>query len=172
MLEIKDAPPLESLERKTVWIGDPAIDVKRSDVARWAETGDVEALVPLEGKAPTLITWRLLEEDDRDSLPAVAIHGVPEHLRAAVRIGLIDIEGYDLNRSILDRTGKMVVPAPRLRALARMRATVPYGRTYDRWQTAELGRDSDDDTLALVGEISLVRWLGALILAESFRHGG
>lgn len=171
MLEIRNAPPLEDSERTTVWAGDPAVNQERSDLGRWAETGDPDALVIHEGRTPSLITWRPLDEDEIASLPSVRDYGIAIHLRAATRVGLLSIEGYDLGRGSVPRAGLVLVPMEKVRALSQLRATIPYGRAYHRWALAELGR-SDDATRDEVGEVSLPRWLGALILAESFPRGG
>ncbi len=172
MLEIKEAPPLEQTERKTIWAGDPAVDMARSDLKRWAETGDIDALVIREGRTPSIITWRPLEELERDALPLAGEAGVKNHLAAAARIGLVEIEGYKLGHDLWRKVGIFQVPEAQKRALMRMKAAIPYGVTYDRWQQAEFENESDETTRGVEGEVSLLEWIGALILAESFPHGG
>ena len=168
MLEIKEAPPLDADQATTFWIGDPAIDQAASDVARYAATGDVGALVVRPGQTPARVVWRPLDEWERGAIP----DGATLTMRCveAASMGLVSVEGYRLTR--FHERGSVAgrIPMNQLRALRGQLATFQIGITFDDLFKAE-GRETNPRLRDEVGEVSLPEWFGALILAHSFPRG-
>ena len=165
MLNIKDAPPLDADQATTFWLGDPAIDVEASDVARYAATGEAGALVVRPGQTPAKIVWRPLDEWELGSIPDAAT--LTMRCVEAASMGLVSVEGYRLSR--LHERGSVSgrIPMSQLRALRGERATFAVGITCDELFQAQ-GADPNPRLREEVGEVSLPEWFGLLILARSF----
>lgn len=171
MFKVLDPPPLDQDAATTFWLGDPAVDQDASDVARYAETGEADALVVRPGQTPTAIRWRPLDEWELTTLPDVATTSLELVCVDAAAMGLVSIEGYKLHRLFPRGSVAGVIPMDELRALRGLRTTFQVGLTFDRYYARRYGRESNPTMREQVGEISLPVWFGALILAHSFPGG-
>ena len=172
MLKLNDAPNLAPEPEVTYWLGDPAVDRAGSNVALWAETGSLDALVPKGGAAPSAIEYRALDELELMALPSVAEHAeLGLRFFAAARYGLESIDGVELSRGT--RKGLSLVSLGQAKQLqAQFRAEMPLWRTMNQWISVWL---QDESLQAKKGndeeDVGLMVWLGAQILIRSFPRG-
>lgn len=168
MIEIRPAVELRATVRETYWIGDTAIDREQSSVEEWAATGEVAGLVVRPGQAPATIRWRPLTESEVIYLEADRAHSM-DRLIDAFRLGLVAIDGVELPR-IMDHRRSVLRPSM-VDQLMAVTARFDWSQALAAWLEADplFGtpwRSSGES------EVSLPLWLGALILAATFRGRG
>lgn len=153
----------EAEVKETVWLDDPAVDLERTDVKQWFETGEGFALKPQE-KA-TVIKWRALEPDERFEAGAMSDlrrgangeldpFSTTRYHRNAARFGLVSVEGGRLGRT--HHHGVLGLDDRTMSKLSRMVITSPPPALQQ---------------CGIKTELRFLDWLGGLISAASFRDG-
>jgi len=172
VLKIDEALNLAPEPETTIWVGDPAVDREKSDVARWAETADKGALIVRPGEQATGIKFRALDEIELGALRSI---DESEHrFIAAAAMGLVEIKGVELRFSSVPIIGVRYVCSEQMRLLELgQRARFVLGPALNRWSAAELGREIlKGKALEAEDSVGLMTWLGVQILARSFRRRG
>jgi hypothetical protein len=167
-LTIKPPPALTAEPRTTYWVGDPAIDQDASDVVRWAETADPDALVIRPGATPTAIRWRALTGLE---LTAV-IEGLPAIMqtpRRAFRIGLVSVDGYPLSR--VTESDVRQISYSNLQDLTELKARFQVRSALNRWLELDPLAGRTFQPPFEPEDVFLPFWLGSVILASTFRGG-
>ncbi len=170
MLKIEPAPNLEQVEYETYWIGDPAIDRKRSDVKRWLLNGDTGSLKVKKGKEPSVICYRGLDEFELLAVPQFS-PTVDARLRwaSAMRYGLISIDGVDL-RSGRDDTGQRCLRRSEVNRLqTAFHQTIPLWMLIDKWLVERRGRQPSTEK-GVEADTGLPIFIGLHILLRSFQR--
>lgn len=148
--------------KETVWLGDPAVDIDRTDVKEWFLTGEGWELLP-KAKA-SMIRWRPLEPDE--SLEVSTLSGaikvvdeIPDedrllylvrHYRNTAKFGLLSF-------------GDMALGHHHSHGL----------KCLDDATILKLGRIKLDPPPLALGQkssLSFLTWIGGLISRGSFRN--
>lgn len=167
-LKIKEATKeLDSEDLSLVWIGDDAVDQKKSDAVTWCRYGGHDGLVIKKGKEPDKIIYRRLTNRELGELATV--QGAAAMVEAA-RFGVLDVPGVTCARLPTGNKvrGMMENPINILTSKA-LSEDLPYdvlsclvkeskGVKVD-WKAAKLDTE----------EVSLAHVIGARILAATFR---
>jgi hypothetical protein len=157
---------VDSLERETVWILDPAVDLAATDVKQWFETGEGYILKPKQ--EASVITYRALDSRARREASAQA-YGINELVRSNIedldkhamagectRFGLVSIKGFE-------------------KALKRRRYHGVNGLRDDVLAgLAGMVCQNEEDLGGVAGvpsQFNLQDWLGGLIAVNTFRGG-
>jgi hypothetical protein len=166
-MKTRTAPLLRAEPIDTYWPGDAAIDLGASDVAGWCRTADASLLVPRQGERPSKVTFRGLTEREMSQIPEAELEGRSFAARCyeACRYGLVSIEGEALLRH--RRSGVSGLTDATLDGLCRFVETLPFDLLLSAYYGAlgvELPELQRQDV-----EVSLPIWVGAHVLAATFR---
>ena len=158
MIDLKQLD-VEGRVREAIWVGDPAVDIEQSDLARWKEDGTGLILKPTE-KA-SIIKWRPLgpyehfaasvasglrkKKDGSIDLESMSIYH-----RQCARLGIISIGGIHLEKT--EDLGVRLISNESMLLLDKI--TIP---------------DPPPPGFEAVRYERLVIWIGGIIASESFR---
>ena len=165
---------LETYE--THWLGDDSIDRDASDIRKWCETADGDALVVRDGaERPDVIRWRALTDQEWDQLP------VPEGTGYEAYYQVLAAQTYMAFRMGLIAFGNWPIMREEKHGVRRLTEECLYEFCEDiEDQQAPLGltqrallkaKGIEIDETKDPGEMqatSFVHWLGSHILRASF----
>jgi hypothetical protein len=158
MLDLK-ALDIEGNPREAIWIGDPAVDLGASDLARWRAEGKGLILKPTE-KA-SVIKWRPLGPYERFAASVASglrkttsgdldLESLVIYHRQCARLGIVSIEGVRLERT--EDLGVRLLTNETMLLLDKI--TIPD--------------PAPPELEGFAGE-RLVTWIGGIIALSSFR---
>jgi hypothetical protein len=158
---------VESEIRETIWAGDPAVDIERSNLMQWRSSGEglilkpqekatkirYRDLAPIEKKQASILA-QLKKNVQNEVDPMVMYKYMEEH----ARFGLLSIEGQNLGRRHYD--GVQGIDDEDFRKLSYIVISDPMP-----------DGSAMNPVLAPIKGLEFLGWLGALISARSFRDG-
>ena len=168
-LNIKRAPQqLRGDIVESIWPGDDAVDLERSDLVKWCRNGGKDGLALRDGQKPDVIRWRQLDEFAFGRVSELLAEGSPNLPLVAFRHGIVSIGGVRLMRDRIDDAEGLHDES--MRELSEVKAMLPFSHSLRALRDAiglvdpAEGAASDDVMLT-----SLPQAIGCHILAATFR---